>query len=75
MQISMGRHTETWWRDCCWTEQDDVCEPPHSLTNVQTTVQSLRPEQVVWTLGKRGGNGASHGDESNSIEEWICTKH
>ncbi len=37
--------------------------PPHSLTNVQTTVQSLRPEQVVWTLGKRGEHDASQGDE------------
>lgn len=36
---------------------------PSSLTNVQTTVQSLRPEQVVWTLGKRCGHGASQGDE------------
>lgn len=35
-----------------------VCRPvlpQASLTNVQTTVQPLLPEQVVWTLGRRVG--------------------
>lgn len=31
------------------------CASPASLTNVQTTVQPLLPEQVVWTLGRRAG--------------------
>ncbi len=39
---------------------------PSSLTNVQTTVQTLLPEQVVWTLGRRDGRPLLHRSSQRS---------
>lgn len=48
-QTNVFLETATFVPSCPWR-----CSPLPSLTNVQTTVQRHCPEQVVWTLGRRG---------------------
>jgi len=40
-----------------------VCVSLPSLTNVRTTVQLQHDEQVVWTLGRRGGGKRAAGPQ------------
>lgn len=53
-------HVSASQRSCAWCVHLRNSPPRPaltraSLTNVQTTVQPLLPEQVVWTLGRRAG--------------------
>lgn len=58
-QPTLSKHVPLPCRCCRPRAALAVCGvSQHSLTNVQTTVQSRSPEQVVWTLGRRSGASA-----------------